>query len=237
LFLFIFGGLTGLVNASYQLNNVVHNTAWMPGHFHMTVAGPVFLAIIGMSLFLYAKTAGKKVFLPRINVIIPYLWVIGILIFSFGLSWGGLIGEPRRTNLGLTYLNPQHELFTPEWVPTTFMALCGGIIMTVAALLFFVVFFGTIFSKRTEEAVLELPVSEALHDEKRIPLFDSFRPWLVTMAVILVLAYTPALLDAVRNPGNGAPRFTPNNPVPVEEAPHATSKVAARDTVKLLSVK
>src|SRR5215212_6630117 len=95
LILFIFGGLTGLVNASYQLNNVVHNTAWMPGHFHMTVAGPVFLAIIGMSTYLYSTTSGKRVFLPKVNVIIPYLWVIGILIFSTGLSWGGLIGEPR----------------------------------------------------------------------------------------------------------------------------------------------
>ena len=66
LFLFIFGGLTGLVNASYQLNNVVHNTAWMPGHFHMTVAGPVFLAIIGMSTYLFSKLSGKRVFLREL---------------------------------------------------------------------------------------------------------------------------------------------------------------------------
>ncbi|MGZ5190253.1 MAG: cbb3-type cytochrome c oxidase subunit I [Flavisolibacter sp.] len=218
LFLFIFGGLTGLVNASGQLNNVVHNTAWLPGHFHMTIAGPVFLAIIGMSTHLYSTNAGKKIFLPRINVVIPYLWVIGILIFSTGMSWGGLIGEPRRTNLGMTYLNPKHELFTPEWVPTTMLALIGGIIMFVAGLLFFVVFFGTMLRKKTEEARLDLPVSESLHDEKRIPLFDKFKPWLVTMAVILVLAYTPALIDAVKNPGPGAPRFTPDNPVPVENS-------------------
>jgi cytochrome c oxidase subunit I len=215
LILFIFGGLTGLVNASYQLNNVVHNTAWMPGHFHMTVAGPVFLAIIGMSVHLYSSTSGKRIFLPKLNVIIPYLWLIGVLIFSFGLSWGGLIGEPRRTNLGMTYLNPKNELYTPEWVPTTTLALLGGIIMFIAGVLFFVVFFGTMLSKRKEEAVLELPVSEAYHDEKRIPLFDRFKPWLVTMAVILVIAYTPALMNAVKNPGQGAPRFTPDNPTPV----------------------
>lgn len=215
LFLFIFGGLTGLVNASGQLNSVVHNTAWLPGHFHMTVAGPVFLGIIGMSTYLYSTTSGKRIFLPRVNVIIPYLWVIGILIFSTGLSWGGLIGEPRRTNLGLTYLNPKHELFTPEWVPTTLMALVGGIIMFIAGVLFFIVFFGTMLSKKKEEGVLVLPVSEILHDERRIPLFDKFKPWLVTMAVILVLAYTPALIDAVKNTGPGAPRFTPDNPVAV----------------------
>ncbi len=62
LILFIFGGLTGIVNASGVLNAVVHNTAWMPGHFHMTVAGPVFLSIIGMSLFLYSGLIGKAGF-------------------------------------------------------------------------------------------------------------------------------------------------------------------------------
>jgi cytochrome c oxidase subunit I len=216
LFLFIFGGLTGIVNSSSQLNNVVHNTAWLPGHFHMTVAGPVFLAIIGMSLYLFSKTSGKKIFMPKVAVIIPYLWVIGILIFSTGLSWGGLIGEPRRTNLGMTYLNPKHELFTPEWVPTTTLALLGGIIMFIAGMLFLVVFFGTMFKKRTQEAMLELPESETLHNEKRIPLFDSFKPWLVAMGVVLVVAYVPAFLDATKNPGPGAPKFTPDNPLPVQ---------------------
>lgn len=66
LILFIFGGLTGIVNASYQLNNVIHNTAWLPGHFHMTVAGPVFLAIIGMSTYLCATMSGKKSFFQRL---------------------------------------------------------------------------------------------------------------------------------------------------------------------------
>ncbi|HEY0355207.1 MAG TPA: cbb3-type cytochrome c oxidase subunit I, partial [Flavisolibacter sp.] len=61
LIIFIFGGLTGIVNSSSELNNVVHNTAWLPGHFHMTVAGPVFLGIIGMSLYMYSKMAGKKI--------------------------------------------------------------------------------------------------------------------------------------------------------------------------------
>ncbi len=224
LFIFIFGGLTGIVNSSSQLNNIIHNTAWLPGHFHMTVAGPVFLAIIGMSLYLYAKTSGKKIFMPRVAVIIPYLWTIGILIFSTGLSWGGLIGEPRRTNLGMTYLNPKHELYTPEWVPTTMLGLCGGIIMFIASSLFLIVFFGTMLKKRTEPAVLELPVSEAIHNEKRIPLFDSFKPWLAAMAIILVVAYVPAFIDATKNPGAGAPRFTPDNPVPMPTEPAPTLK-------------
>ncbi|HEU4903494.1 MAG TPA: hypothetical protein VFT06_11900, partial [Flavisolibacter sp.] len=139
------------------------------------------------------------------------------------------IGEPRRTNLGLTYLDPSNALFTPEWVPTTLLGLLGGIIMFVAGMLFLVVFFGTMLKKRATEGLLELPVSEVLHDEKRIPLFDKFKPWLVAMAVILAIAYIPAFLDATRNPGPGAPRFTPDNPVPVQPSPAAKATTEARE--------
>lgn len=217
LILFIFGGLTGIVNASYSLNAVVHNTSWLPGHFHMTVAGPVFLGIIGMSLYLITTLKGKKVYLPKVNVVVPYLWMIGVLIFSTGLMWGGLIGEPRRTNLGLSYTNPQSPLYHAEWVPTTTLALCGGIIMTVSACLYFVVFFGTLFRKSTAPSALEFPVSEAYHNERRVAFFDSFKPWLVIMVIIILVSYVPAFIQAVSNSGPGAPPFEPNNPVSVSK--------------------
>ena len=100
--------------------------------------------------------------------------------------------------------------------------------MFVAGMMFLVVFFGTMFKKPTEEGVLEFPVSETLHEEKRIPLFDTFKPWLVTMAIILVVAYVPAFLDATKNPGPGAPRFAPENPIPIEEP---SSKIPKPATV------
>jgi len=214
LIIFIFGGLTGIVNASYQLNSVVHNTAWLPGHFHMTVAGPVFLAIIGMSLYLVSKLYGKKIFMPKVNVIVPYVWMIGLFMFSTGLMWGGLIGEPRRTNMGMTYTNPDSSLYHAQWIPTTLLTLIGGIMMTVSAVLYFIVFFGTIFSKRTAVPVLEFPVSEAYHDEKRIPFFDSFKPWLIIMVILILIAYVPTIIEVLNNTGPGAPAFTPNNPMP-----------------------
>ena len=215
LILFIFGGVTGIINASYSLNTVIHNTAWLPGHFHMTVAGPVFLGIIGMSLYIYSTMSGKKVFMRKAATIVPYIWVFGMLIFSFGMSWGGLRGEPRRTNLGTTYLNPESTLFRADWVPTTTLALLGGIIMFVAAMLFIVVFFGTILRKKTTEGVLDIPVSEAYHDEKRVPLFDRFKPWLVAMVVVILLAYVPALLNVNKNSGPKAPPFEGNSPMPI----------------------
>ncbi|HLF65406.1 MAG TPA: cbb3-type cytochrome c oxidase subunit I [Saprospiraceae bacterium] len=218
LILFIFGGLTGLVNASYSLNSVIHNTAWMPGHFHMTVAGPVFLAILGMSLYLLTNVTGRVLspFMKNIAVIVPHLWMIGLLIFSTGLMWGGLLGEPRRTNLGISYLDPESPLFRPDWVPTTALALFGGVIMFSAAGLYFIVLIKLLFTKKTEEPGLEFPEYAVLHDEPRIGILDNFRPWLVLMVLVIALAYIPAFRDVLKFTGDKAPPYSPQNPAPLE---------------------
>ncbi len=216
LILFIFGGLTGLVNASYTLNSMVHNTAWLPGHFHMTVAGPVFLGIIGMSLYMLERISGKTIRLKRLAVVVPHLWMFGILIFSTGLMAGGLRGEPRRTNLGLSYLNPESPLFRPDWVLTTGMAVVGGVIMFAAAGLFFIVLIDLLLVKKTETSHLEFPAYEVLHDEPRVGILDNFRPWLVIMGMVIALAYIPVFRDIANLTGPGAKPYHPENPVPLE---------------------
>ena len=216
LILFIFGGLTGLVNASYSLNSMVHNTAFIPGHFHMTVAGPVFLAIIGMSLYMISKLSGKPVKLKKIAVIVPHLYMIGLLVFSTGMMWGGLIGEPRRTNLGISYLDPDSPLFRPDWVMTTGMAVFGGVVMFSAAGLFFIVLIRTVMSRRVATQNVEFPEYAVLHDEKRIPFLDRFKPWLVIMIVVILLAYLPAISNVLNLTGAKAPPYDPQNPTPLE---------------------
>ena len=214
LILFIFGGFTGLVNASYNLNSVVHNTAFIPGHFHMTVAGPVFLAILGMSLYMTEQLTGKRATTTILTVAVPYLWTIGTLIFSTGLMWGGILGEPRRTNLGMSYLNPESELYRSEWVPTTTLALIGGLIMGLAFVFYSISFVSAWLSKRQEAGGLFFPTAECYHDEKRLALFDTFKPWLIIMIAIIIIAYVPAILDVLDYTGSGAPPYTPDNPLP-----------------------
>ena len=50
--LFILGGFGGLVNASYSMDTVVHNTIWIVGHFHVTVGGPVALTFLGAAYWM-----------------------------------------------------------------------------------------------------------------------------------------------------------------------------------------
>ena len=219
LVIFIFGGATGVINASYNLDTVVHNTSWLPAHFHQTIAGPVFLAYIGMSLFLVAELTGRQIRFQTINVWTPYVWTLGIMIFSTGLFIGGAGGEPRRTNMGLSYANPQSHLYHADWSYAKVLGSIGGTIMTIAALMFFVVFFATLFGKQNKTGALKLIVSEPYHNE-RVPAVQTFTPWLVGAALLLVIAYAAPIAQTVRSNFPGAPPYSQDNPAPVRLMPN-----------------
>jgi len=212
LFIFIFGGITGIVNASYNLDNVVHNTSWMPAHFHQTVAGPVFLAFIGGSLLLLSTLSGKEIVLKRLNVWIPYLWTLGIMTFSTGLFITGVAGEPRRTNLGLSYANPASPLYQPSWRAARVAGTIGGVIMFLTMLLYFVIFFGTLLRKKSSAGALAFPVTTPYHDED-VAAVQSIRPWLVAAVILLIVAYTMPFVELARARYEGAPPYSPASPV------------------------
>ena len=213
LFIFVIGGVTGIVNASYGMNLVVHNTAYVPGHFHMTVAGPVFLGIIGMSLHMLHKLTGKPIQWPGWNVAVPYLWMFGLVFLSFGMMAGGILGEPRRTNMGLTFMNPDSHMFRPDWILTTFLTALGGIIMTISMIFYFIVFFKTLFAKKVEEPSISFPTAEAYHDEN-IGFVQKFTPWIIIAVIIIAFAYYGPIKQAIENPSEKSPPFLPESPVP-----------------------
>lgn len=212
LIIFIPGGITGIINASYNLNAVVHNTAWLPAHFHQTVAGPVFLAFIGGSLHLLSTLTGKEVALKRLNAWVPWIWTLGIMTFSTGLFTGGIAGEPRRTNMGMSYTNPSSALYQPAWSFAKVVGTIGGVIMFAAMVGYFAVFIATALRKKTGEAVLDLPASEALHDEN-VAAVRTMKPWLVAAVLLLIVAYTMPFLEIARSRYEGAPPYSPSSPI------------------------
>ena len=213
LILFFFGGITGIINASVPMNNVVHNTSWIPAHFHTTIGGPVFLSFLGMTLFLVSQLTGKPLRLRRLNVWVPYVWLLGVAVFSTGLSVAGLLGEPRRTNLGMTYANAASPMFRPEWAFWSHLGAAGGIIMTIAMLGFFAVFFATLLGARATAPQLALPSSPSYHDEE-LPALRNFAPWVAVAIALLVIAYGPPIYSVVTGPSQAVPAYEPSSPVP-----------------------
>lgn len=215
LVIFIFGGISGIVNASYQMNTVVHNTAWIPGHFHLTVAGPVLLAFLGGSLYLIHQFMGKPVKMKGWTLSVPYIYTIGVFIFSWGMMRGGLIGMPRRTNTGASYANPESMLYQPDWMPFIDISVIGGSIMFLAIVIYIVAFFATVFAR--SEATLEavtFPVTAPLHDEPSNWL-RNFKPYIYIAIVLIVLSYTPVILDVLESTTGGSLPYSPNSPVPL----------------------
>lgn len=194
--LFLFGGIGGLTNASYSLNLIIHNTTWVPGHFHLTVATAVTLSFMGISFWLVPYVTGKQLYKPRLAVIQAWTWFVGMIIFSNALHVLGLLGAPRRTPLGSAPYVPE------EWSGHLFRVGVGGFFLLIGVVLYVVIMIRTAWSKDklAEGEEMEVPIAEALHDPQQTPVFlDRWRPWLIATGALIVIAYGPQLFEMITN--------------------------------------
>lgn len=199
--LFLFGGIGGLTNASYNLNLIIHNTAWVPGHFHLTVASAVTLSFMGISYWLIPHLMGKKLWSPRTAAVQAWVWFVGMLIFSNAMHVLGLLGAPRRVPLGVAPYVPE------EWSGHLLRVGIGGGILLVSLILYVVVVVKTAMGpKVAAEEVPEIPVAESIRHPQLTPAWlDTWRPWLIGAVVLLVVSYGPQLWDMISNAAYNAP--------------------------------
>jgi cytochrome c oxidase subunit 1 len=184
---FTLGGITGSINASYTINKVVHNTAFIPGHFHMTVGTAVALSVMGIAYWLIPHLTGRALFMPRLALAQAWLWAIGILIFARGQISGGLESMPRRTAIGLA----TYEL--PGWDLANALTAIGGSVMGISGLLFFIVLLGTLFN--TQRAVVEMPASQPLHGPRESwQVLDRLGLWTAVAIALVLIAYVPVFV-------------------------------------------
>jgi len=186
--LFAFGGIGGLINASFNVNMVVHNTAYIVGHLHLTVGTAVALTFMGISYWLVPHLAGRALWSRGLALAQVWLWFGGMLIFSPTLHELGLRGMPRRTAIGhISYMQPQWETLLP-------LVGIGGAILFLSALLFFlnVVLTATV-ALRAPQPVPEF--ADTVSGPDHAPAFvDHWQPWLATAIILIVIAYGPTLV-------------------------------------------
>jgi len=206
--LFIFGGAGGLINASYNMNLVIHNTAWVPGHFHLTVGSAVTLSFFGISYWLLPHLTGRKLFTRKWALAQAWLWFVGMIIFSRGMHLVGLLGAPRRTMLGSAMKAQLY--FNPDWnVPLLFTGV-GGTILFLSYIALLVVLIGTVFfgKKLSDEEIPDVPFAEAASPAEAGPMWLSqWKPWLVATVVLIIIGYGPVLYEAVRTAEATSPGF------------------------------
>ncbi len=189
--LFAFGGISGLINASFNVNLVVHNTAWVPGHLHLTVGTAVTLTFIGITYWLVPYLRGRALWSRRLALVQVWLWFLGMALFSFALHRLGLLGMPRRTMVGAsTYLQPEWQSLLP-------LVGIGGTLLFVSAILYFLNMVLTAVASREPTAV-EVGFAETLSGPEHAPaVLDRWGVWFAIAVVLIVIAYGPTLVRLV----------------------------------------
>ncbi|MFA7665573.1 MAG: cbb3-type cytochrome c oxidase subunit I [Burkholderiaceae bacterium] len=164
------GGISGVMMGTEQLNMIIHNTIYVPGHFHATVVLGTTLAFMAITYFLLPTLFNREIILPTWAKYQPYVFGLGMGVFTLAMMGAGTLGVPRRhwditfAGAALPYEYPGTALLM--------LAICGisGVIAVIGGGMYIIVTVGTIlFGKKLDAGAytttvtpLRLPVQAAL---------------------------------------------------------------------------
>jgi cytochrome c oxidase subunit 1 len=157
------GGFGGLVNAAYSMNTVVHNTMWVPGHFHLIFGGTVVIMYMATAYHLWPKMTGKQLISKGAANLQIWLWFIGMLVLTLPWHYIGLTAQPRRT----AWI-PYDAAIVKDWQAANVIMGLGGVILAASALLFVLNLVRTHLN-RAAEADRELAYAEPIHPVHKLP--------------------------------------------------------------------
>ncbi len=90
------GGISGVVLGTEQLNVLMHNTIYVPGHFHGTVVAGTTLAFMAMTYLVVPIIFQRDIIWPTLAKWQPYLFGFGVAGISLFMMGAGTLGVPRR---------------------------------------------------------------------------------------------------------------------------------------------
>ena len=203
--LFAVGGLGGAINAAYGMNAVVHNTAWIQGHFHLTVGSATALTFMGTAYWLLPRLTGRALELGLLAKVQPYLWFIGMVLFSISNHITGLMGMPRR----IYDASYGGSVVAHAWRGLTGVSAVGGLFLFASAGFFMLVMLGTgLAGKKTTPSPIEW--AEPLEaTSPRVGLLDRYGLWTVVAVALVLIAYAVPLWQHLHMQTYGAPGYSP----------------------------
>ena len=90
------GGISGVMMGTEQLNLLIHNTIYVPGHFHATVVIGTTLAFMGLTYFLVPVLFKREVLFPGFAKLQPYLFGLSMYVVALVMMGAGTLGVSRR---------------------------------------------------------------------------------------------------------------------------------------------
>ena len=192
------GGAGGLINMSYQLNETIHNTQWVTGHFHLIFAGAIVIMYFMLAYELWPQLTLRAPLSTGLVKTQLWLWFVGMLILTGPWHWVGILGMPRRM-ASFDYTDPTlHAMAWPVVVSTL-----GGVVLLLSALLFV---FILATARRTGEAPAPFTFSIAVHMPRRVPTaLNGFGIWVALMVALTVVNYGFPIAQLVALKGTSVP--------------------------------
>lgn len=185
---FIPGGLGGIINASGQMNQLVHNTIWIVGHFHITVGAPVILTYFAAMLFLLPHITGRKIdkIANRLGLFLAYTWALGMGIMSLAMHWAGLRGAPRRS----TFSEYGGADIASEWITYQVMQAVGGSFLFIAIIIAILLFLKLTTGPKVNDPE-EFPVAMFMDQEEPVVKWvENWRLLIIITIFLILIAYT-----------------------------------------------
>ncbi|HQR02734.1 MAG: cbb3-type cytochrome c oxidase subunit I [Proteobacteria bacterium] len=90
------GGISGVMMGTEQLNLLIHNTIYVPGHFHATVVVGTTLTFMALTYFLIPVLFRREMIAPGWARLQPYLFGFSMYFFCLVMMGAGTLGVSRR---------------------------------------------------------------------------------------------------------------------------------------------
>ena len=140
------GGITGVVMGTEQINLIIHNTIYVPAHFHATVAVGTTLTWMALTYLLIPVLFRRQMILPGLAKLQPYIFAGGMTLLILFQLGAGTLGVSRRhwdmafsgALLNFDYPGTAYTLMAVAGVGGVLAAIGGAafILITVGSLIF-----------------------------------------------------------------------------------------------------
>ena len=176
------GGAGGIINMSFQLNETIHNTQWVTGHFHLIFAGAIVIMYFMVAYDLWPQLTGCKPLPAGLVKAQLWLWFVGMMVMTLPWHWVGLLGMPRRMAY-FDFSNP--ALDGQAW--TLIAGSIGGLMLVLSTLLFV---FILARARRTDAQPAPFTFSTPVHMPAATPVaLNGFSLWLALMIALTLVNY------------------------------------------------
>jgi cytochrome c oxidase subunit 1 len=139
------GGISGVMMGTEQLNLIIHNTIYVPGHFHATVVVGTTLAFMSLTYFLIPVLFRRRMLFAKLAQYQPYLFGLGMSAFALFMMGAGTLGVPRRHwDISFAGNAMPYEFPGAAWLMMALMAL-SGLVAIVGGIIYLLITVGSVF--------------------------------------------------------------------------------------------